>query len=232
MSQAGVVIRLAVRELWITFRLLVMLVAFIGVGATVALLPAPLSVTMGRLAGGLAGATLLAAAVAAWSIADERVRGRAGWLVSRSVSRGIYLRGWFVAMTEVTVVGVIGAAVLGWLAATGVALRLAPQGYIALAVAVAATALAAVAIGLLAGTLLRPRQAAVAAVVTSALVGVAAWLAPGAELLLPGGAFVALAGLTEATVSQGPVWRMTGIALLAAGVLLVLARAALDRAEL
>jgi hypothetical protein len=231
-SQAGVVTRLAVRELWITFRLLVMLVAFIGAGATVALLPAPLSITMGRLAAGLAGATLLAAAVAAWSIADGRGRGRTGWLVSRSVSRGTYLRGWFVAMTEITLVGVIGAAVLGWLAATGVALRLAPHGYTALAIAAAATAIAGVALGLLAGVLLRPWHAAVAAVVILALVGAAAWLVPGAELLVPGGAFVALAGLTEAAVAQGPVWRLAGIALLTTGVLLVLARAALDRAEL
>jgi len=231
-SQAGVVTRLAVRELWITFRLLLMLVAFVGAGAAVALLPAPLSVAMGRLAAGLAAATLLAAAVAAWSIADERVRGRAGWLVSRSVSRGTYLRGWFVAMTEITLVAVIGAAALGWLAATAVALRLAPQGYVALVVAAATTTLAAVALGLLAGVLLRPRPAAVVAVVVSALVGVAAWLLPGTEDLLPGAAFVALAGLTEGAVAQGPVWRMAGTALLATGALLVLARVALDRAEL
>jgi hypothetical protein len=43
---------------------------------------------------------------------------------------------------------------------------------------------------------------------------------------------VALAGLTEGAVAQGPVWRMAGTALLIAGVLLVLARVALDRAEL
>jgi hypothetical protein len=231
-SQAGVVTRLAVRELWITFRLLVLLVGFVGAGAAVALLPAPLNVTMGRLAAGLSAATLLATAVAAWSIADERVRGRAGWLVSRSVSRGTYLRGWFVAMTEITLVGVIVAAALGWLAATGVALRLEPQGYVALAIASATTAIAAVALGLLAGVLLRRRPAAVVAVVTSALVGLAAWLLPGAEGILPGGAFVALAGLTEGAVAQGPVWRMAGTALLIAGVLLVLARVALDRAEL
>lgn len=232
MSQAGAVTRLAVRELWITFRLLVMLVAFVGAGATVALLPAPLDVTMGRLAAGLSAATLLAAAVAAWSIADERVRGRAGWLVSRSVSRGTYLRGWFVAMTEITLAGVIGAAGLGWLAATGVALRLEPQGYVALAIATATTALAAVALGLVLGVLLRPRLAAITAVVTSAVVGLAAWLLPGADALLPGGALVALAGLSEGAVAQGPAWRMAGTALLVAGVLLVLGRVALDRAEL
>ena len=87
MSQAATVTRLALREMWITFRLLLALVAFIGAGAIVALLPAAPSVALERLALGFGIATAVTSGIAAWSVADERSSGRAGWLVARSVTR-------------------------------------------------------------------------------------------------------------------------------------------------
>ncbi len=230
MSQAGVVTRLAVRELWITFRLVVLLVAFVAVGATVALLPAALSVTMERFAAGLGAATLLVGATAAWSIADERAHGRAGWLVTRSVSRGTFLGGWFAAITAIALIGLGAAAVLGWLAASGVSLRLDPVAYAALLAAVAATIVAAVALGLLSGTLLGPRLAAVASIGVSMALAAVAWLLPGWSV--PATAFVDLAALTEGTAVLAAAWRSAGVALLVAAVLLGLARLALNRAEL
>lgn len=230
MSQAGVVTRLAVRELWITFRLVVLLMAFVAVGATVALLPAALPVTMQRFAAGLGAATLLVGATAAWSIADERARGRAGWLVTRSVSRGTLLGGWFVAITVIALVGLAAAAILGWLAASGVSLRLEPMAFAALLVAVAATIATAVALGLLSGTLFGPRLAAVTSMVVSVLLVAAARVLSGG--LVPGAAFLELAALSEGPVAIAAAWRSAGVSLVAAAILLGLARLALSRAEL
>ncbi len=231
MSQAGVVTRLAMRELWITFRLVVLLVAFVGVGTAVALLPAPLPTTMQGFAAGLGGATLLVAATAAWSMADERAQGRAGWLVTRSVSRGTLLGGWFVAVVCIALAGLAAAAVLGWLAASGVSLRLEPLAYAVRLGAVAATVLPAVALGLLCGTLFGPRVAAVATLLLSAGFAAAAWLLP-LDGLVPGAAFLDLAALTEGPVALAAAWRSAGAALLVAALLLGLTRLALNRAEL
>lgn len=232
MSQAGVVTWLAVRELWITFRLVVLLVAFVAVGAVVALLPAPLPQTMQRFSAGLGAATLLVAATAAWSIADERAHGRAGWLVTRSVPRGTFLRGWFVAVSAIALAGLAAAAVLGWLAASGVSLRLDPVAYAMLLGAVAATVAPAVAIGLLSGSAFGPRVAAVVSIVVSAGLVAAAWLLPVNGDLVPGAAFLELAALTEGTVAFAAAWRTAGVSLLFAALLLGLARLALSRAEL
>ena len=180
MSQATVVTRLAVRELWITFRLLALLAGFIGVGALVALLPAPLSAVMERLAIGLGVAATLAGAVAAWSFADERSRGRAAWLVTRSVSRGTLLAGWFAAIALLALAGTAVAALLGWLTASAVSLQLDAGAFAALFAGVAATVLAAIALGLLIGTLLRGPLAAGVTVIVGAGLGALAWALPGA----------------------------------------------------
>ena len=232
MSRASVVIRLAIRELWITFRLLGLLVAFIAVGAAVALLPAPLTATMQRLAAGLAAATLIAGALAAWSLADERTSGRAGWLVTRSVPRTTLLGGWFIAFAAATLTGVAAAAILGWLAASGVALRLDPAGFSLLAAAVGATAVAVVALGMLLGILLPPRPAAFVALVVGAAVGAVAWLGPDLAGMVPGAAFLALARLNESVTPLGAALRGAGSALLTTALMLLLARVALGRAEL
>ena len=232
MSQAGVVTRLAVRELWITFRLVVLLVAFVAVGAAVALVPAPLPLTMQRLAGGLGAATLLVAAAAAWSIAEERARGRAGWLVTRSVPRGTLLGGWFAATAAIALVGLSAAAVLGWLAASGVSFGLDPAGYAAVMLAVAASVMAAVALGLLTGTVLGPRAAVLASLLAGIAVAAVAWLLPASDGLVPGSAFLSLAALREGPAAPGAAWQATGVALLTAAMLLVLARLALSRADL
>ena len=226
------VTRLAVRELWISFRLLAVLVAFVGVGAIIALLPAPLSVLMARLAVGLGAATLIAAAITAWSIAHERGSGRAGWLVARSVGRGTVLGGWFAAMASATIVGFLCAGALGWLAASSVTLRLAPLAYVAPVTAAAGAALGAVAMGLLAGVLLPPMAAAGAAVGVGLALGLAALVVPEATAWLPGAAFVVLGGVAETDQSAGGAWRATGFGLVTAGMLLVLGRLAIDRVEL
>lgn len=232
MSRATVVARLAARELWITLRLLALLVAFIAVGAAVALLPTPLSLAMQRLAAGLALATVVAGAIAAWSLGAERTSGRAGWLITRSVSRTTVLAGWFSTLAAVTLVAIAAAGLLGWLAASAVAVGLDPAGFAALIAAVGGTALAVLALGLLLGVLLPPPSAAVMAVIVSAGLGAVAWLGPDLGSLVPGAAFVALAELSEAVAPLGAALRSAGSALVTAALLLLLARAALARAEL
>lgn len=232
MSQATVVTGLAVRELWITFRLLALLAGFIGVGALVALLPAPLPTVMERLALGIGGAAILAGAVAAWSFADERARGRAAWLVTRSVSRGTLLGGWFGALASLSLAGTAVAGLLGWLTASAVSLRLDAGAFAVLLVGVAATVLVAIAIGLLIGTLLRGPLAIAATVAIVASLGTLAWLVPGTGELVPGAAMVDLAALREGATAPMDSLRAAGAALVVAAMLLVVARLVLERAEL
>ncbi|HVM24432.1 MAG TPA: hypothetical protein VM253_03435 [Candidatus Limnocylindrales bacterium] len=232
MTAARVVARLAVRELWISFRLLLVLVAFVGAGAVVAIVPAPLADTAGRLAWGLGLATLATAVVAAWSMAEERRAGRAGWLVSRAVSRGTLLVGWFSAISAVACLALLGAATLGWLAASSVTLALEPEGYVGLLAGIAAATTAAVALGLLAGIVAAPRAAALGTLVTCALAATVASVVPLDPSLIPGGAYVSLAGLREPGGSIGPGLRAAGAGLAATGLLLAAARLALDRVEL
>lgn len=226
------VTRLAVRELWITFRLLAMLAGFIGVGALVALLPAPLPTVLERLALGLGAASILSGAVAAWSFADERARGRAAWLVTRSVSRGTLLAGWFAALAGLALAGTAVAGLLGWLTASAVSLRLDAVTFAGPLVGGAATVLVAIALGLLLGTVLRGRVAIGAMVAIGLGLGVLAWLVPGAGDMVPGAALADLASVREGAAAPVAGLRAAGASLVATAVLLVAARLLLERAEL
>ena len=232
MSQAGTVAWLALRELWVSFRLLVVLIAHVMAGAVVGLLPAFARDTVARLALGLGVATLVTAAVAAWSLADERLAGRVGWLITRSVSRGTYLAGWFVALALVATLGVIAAGLLGWLAIGSATLGGDRLAMPATLVAVAATTAAAAALGLLCGSVLRPRAAVLVAVATCAAVWAAAWLASETSPLVPGGAHLLLARLVDADAVVTDALRAAGIGLALSSALLIAARAALDRSDL
>ena len=232
MSQSGVVARLAMRELWITFRLLVVVAGFVGIGAAIALLPAPLPDVMQRLAIGLGVASVIAGMIAAWSFAEERARGRAALLVTRSVPRGTLLVGWFIPLAILVLLGTAIAGALGWLTASGVSLRLDPWTFTLAMLGVAATALLAVALGLLFGTLAPPRLAIALTFLLGIAAGLLAWLAPAAGELVPGGAMGQLAAIREAATSDAVLWRSAGAALLGAAIVLGLARYVLERAEL
>lgn len=232
MRQLGTVAWLAVRELWITFRLLLLLTAFVGPGVLVALLPAPPAVSLARLGLGLGIASGLAACVAAWSVADERRHGRTGWLVARSVARGTYLAGWFAALAGVALLGVAAAGVLGWLAVAGVPVGVDPATLALALSAVAGTCVAAIALGMLAGAVLPGLAAAglVAAVCVAA--GVTVWLAAGRMALLPGAAFSLLGRVAAPDADPSAALSAAGTGLSLAAVLLVAARVALEQAEL
>lgn len=232
MSQTGTVAWLALRELWMTFRLLVVLVVHIGAGAVVGLLPAAASVALVRLAIGLALAAVVTAAVAAWSMADERLHGRAGWLVTRSVARGTYLAGWFAALALVAAAGGAAAGVLGWLAIGGATFGTDPTAFPAAVAAVAVTSAAAAALGLLFGSLLRPLAATLAAVATCAVIGGVALVFAASAQWLPGSAYPLLARLAGPESVLPDALRAAGIGLALCSMLLVAARAALERTDL
>lgn len=232
MSQSGTMAWLAIRELWISFRLIALLVAFVGAGAVVALLPAALPTMLERLATGLAAATLVAAGVAAWSIAVDRVHGRAAWLVSRSVPRGTLVTAWFTTIAGIALLGVLTAAGLGWLAAAGGFPRPDALAFGATAAGVGAGVVAAVALGLAVGVLLPPRAAAAATILLAAALGLAAWLLPQMRPLLPGGAIAMLADLYDGASGPAAGLASAGVSLLAAAALIMLARLLLKRSDL
>ena len=232
MSQATTVARLATRELWMTFRLLLVLIVSVGAGAVVGLLPARLPETMGRLAAGLGLAIAVAAAVAAWSLAEERVSGRAGWLVTRSVARSTFLAGWYFALVLVPAIGLAAGALLGWLAIPGGAVTVAPLEYLSVILAVATTLGAAVALGLLAGALLRPRAAMIVTLVICAAAAAGAIVAQEPAAWLPGGSLLLLARVAGSDPVMADALRAAGIGLALTAVVLVACRIALERTDL
>ena len=228
MSQTVVVARLALRELWITFRLLGLLALYIGSGVLAALLAAPPATTLARLGLGLAVASIAGGIVAAWSLGRERRLGRAGWLTTRSIPRSTIVAGWFTALALVTIAGLAAAGILGWLAHAPPAGGLDATAFAAALVAVAGAACALAALGLLLGALLGPPAAAAATALAGALVIGGSWLLD-SHIVPP---FEVVARLTEPIGPVSVAAQGAGGALLATAVLLVAARTAMERIDL
>jgi ABC-type transport system involved in multi-copper enzyme maturation permease subunit len=228
-SQAGVVARLAVRELWISFRLLALLAAYVGVGAIIALLPASAAaITLTRLSVGLGAAIVVGCVIAADALSTERALGRAGWLVTRSISRATLLLGWFVAVASVTLLGLGAAGILGWLAISSPVPPAEAAAFAAVLAGVAAMSLAALAVGFLLGSMLRRSLAIVAALVVGCLlIGAAFTVAPSSV--------VPLATLADLAMLERPIGdgiRGAGVFLAVAGAAMVAARVAIGRVDL
>jgi len=231
----------AMRELWISFRLLTLLCALAAAVLPVVLLPrtttailadpppGPLTWYAIANAGGLA----VAAGVAAWSLASMRRTGTAAWLAVRAVPRASILLGWFIATGLIVAVGVAGAALLGWLSlGSGTEVFVTGAGYATIAVATIAAGLVAVATGLLCGAGLGPRPATLLVVVVIAAAGVATASGLLGSTPNPLGGLVLLATLEaeHRPVADGLV--ATGLALAASAGLLVAAAAVIDRVDL
>jgi hypothetical protein len=235
------VARLAVRELWISYRILAVVGAFLIAGASVALLPGAGASDGGpgsssgpfiRLAVGLMLGSLLAACVGAWSLADERRRGRVAWLVSRTATRPAILGGWFAALAAIVIAGVGPSIAIAWLALA--ALHPALEGVVVASVSVAliAGSLSALAGGMLAGTLLEPWPAALATLAACGAVGAVTIALPGLGAVLPGAGHLLLSQLPGATRPVAGAIESSGLALTATASLLVLAGWQLARADL
>ena len=233
---------LALRELWISYRLLLVMGALL-----LATLPAVLQPRVAIpasaaafgdppwwLAVGLAVAMALAAGVAAATLSLERRRGTAGWVAMRAVPRATIALTWYAAFALLLVLGLVPAAIVGWLSLEP--LLPAGPGSLALAVASAGCAgMAAVAVGLLLGALLPAAPAALLAVAASGAWMVASAAGPagaGAWWSLPADGLRVVATLDEAARPMADSLRAAGAALGLAAVLLVAAVIAFERTDL
>jgi hypothetical protein len=225
------VARLALRELWISYRLMLVLAGFVATGAIVALVPVNAEDQLNRLAFGFAVAGAVAGIVSAWSLASERRRRRAGWLVGRGVPRASIVSGWFAALALAVVAGLVPSAVLAWLAL----LPAGPSEAVAYAAAVGAVGcgvLAVVAFGQLVGAILPPLGAVTAVILFCAAVAAASTLAPQAATYLPSAGYVVLANLADTARPVARAFAGGGVVLATTGALLLLATAAFERVDL
>jgi hypothetical protein len=229
---------LAIRELWISFRLLLLLgIALVG-GMVAALLPDLGGGSTTTLAWAMGGAGIVTSAVAAAALATERRRGMAGWLVLRSAPRSSVAIAWFVALGIPVVIGVGAAAALVWLTvevAPIASLAITPLdalAFAALTVAATLSVLQALALGLAMGAVARPLLAALAATPLSAILLMPSLLLVDLPPYLPGSGLglLARAETLARPLSDGLASAGVGFAILAA-ILLVVA-AVLERADL
>ena len=242
MSRFLAVTGLALRELWISYRLLLIVGLLLLAAVPAAVLPAatddPLVVATGRIhpfAFGLAAGLAVAAGVAAGTVAAERRRGTAGWLITRAVPRATIVVGWFVAFAVVLAIGTAPAAGLAWLSLGPLAEAIDPVAFVAGTAAAWGVGLAALALGLLLGSLLATLPAMLLGGAVTAAVLLPAMTASLPALgtaPAPGAPFANLADLASATRPIGDAVRAGGAALAACAALLVLASAAMARADL
>jgi ABC-type transport system involved in multi-copper enzyme maturation permease subunit len=231
--------RMALHELWISFRLIPLIGLPVVGGMLVSSVPPEFA---GETAVGGAGfwyavvtgvTICVASGLAALTMAHERRRGTMAWMVVRAVPRASVLFSWFLGFGILLIVGFALGSVGAWLAAIGRAE--APPDAIPFSAAIAATAgtaLAAVALGLLLGTILPTWPAALLAVAVSASLVAAAFLAPLAALPIPLGGLGLLTHLDSAARPVAGALQAAGAALASAAVLLVLAGAGLERSDL
>lgn len=225
--------RMAVRELWISFRLLSLLALPVIAGLAALLIPSDPNRTQLTLASGLGIVAALAGGVAAGAWASERRRGTAGWLSLRAVPRASILMGWFVGLAIPTIVGIAAGAVLVWLG-TGVepSPPLTSAAYAMLVGATACAALQALAIGLVFGSFLSPRLAAVATVLGSGALLVGGLFDAAEPPLVPSAGIGLLAHATDLVRPMADGLQALGLGLALTGVLLGLALLIFDRVDL
>jgi hypothetical protein len=244
MTRFGTVTGLALRELWISFRLLLVVGVVILAAVPSAVLPHatpalatdPLDSPLQWFAIGLALAMGVISGMAAAVLSLERQRGSAGWLVIRAVPRPIILLGWFAAFVLLLLAGLLPAATLVWLTVGSPASDAGDAWpFVAPLAGAAAAGAAAVAIGLLLGALLRPVPAGVIGLLLTATILLLAALGTAPALSAAPAPAAGLAILGDLTHQARPIadaLRAAGTALVAAAVALILAAAALERADL
>ena len=242
MSRLVTLTGLALRELWISFRLLLLLGLLLLAAMPPALLPQVLTPDLAGappdpltwFAVALAVAISVVSAVAAATFAAERGRGAAGWVVLRAVPRPTILLAWLAAFTLLLVAGLVPAGALTWISVAGAPLLFAAGGPFAAALlATACAGVAAIALGLLAGGLLPPLLAgALTLLIAGGTLLAAALGEPPGMLTLPAGGLSVLATLDEAARPVADSLRAAGAALATAAVLLAVAAAGFERADL
>jgi ABC-type transport system involved in multi-copper enzyme maturation permease subunit len=231
--------RMALHELWISFRLIPLVgIPVIG-GMLVSAIPPEFA---GETAVGGAGfwfavaaavTTCVASALAALTMAHERRRGTVAWMAARAVPRASVLFSWFLGFAILLVLGLALGSVGAWLAAISRA-ELPPDAipFSAAVGASAATAMAGVAAGLLIGTTFRALSATLLALAVSGALVAVAFLVPLSAIPLPLGGLALLTHLDSAARPVAGSLQSAGAALTAAAVLLILAAAGLERSDL
>jgi len=231
--------RMALRELWISFRLIPLVGVPVLGGMLVSAIPPEFAgetaVGGASFWYGVAAAVgiCVASGLAALTMALERRRGTAAWMAVRAVPRSTVLVSWFLAFALLVCLGLALGSVGAWLAAIGRA-ESSPDAlpFAAAVAATAGTALVAVAAGLLIGTTLPTLPATIVAIAVTAPLVVAAVLAPLSAFPLPTGGLALLTHLDSAVRPVAGALQSAGTALAAAAVLLVLAGAGLERSDL
>jgi len=239
MRRLRILTRMALHEMWISFRLILVIGLPVLGGMMVIVVPPELA---GATAVGGAGfwyavaacaAICIASGLAAGTLAHERQRGTVAWMAVRAVPRSAVLLSWFVAFGFLLASGIALGSIGAWLAA--IARADSPPDLAPFAASIGATAgaaLASVAGGLLLGTFLRTGPAAALAVALSAAILAAAIAWPLGGVPLPTGGIALLAHLDAATRPVGDGLQSAGAALAAAALLLVLGGAGLERSDL
>lgn len=239
MSRLPALTRLALRELWISYRLIPIVGLPILAGLVVSVVPPELA-GLGAVAGaahwlaiGLTVALPVIGAIAAATLAAERGRGTLAWMAVRAVPRSAVVMAWFLAFAVLLTVGIALGGAGAWLAVLERAETPPDPGPFTLAVAgTLGIGLLVVALGLVVGSLMGPRRAAV---LTAVLCGAAlAWALfdpqIGNQLLT--GALSVLNGLDQAIRPIGDALGSAGLSLAFAASLLVIAAAAIEHADL
>lgn len=244
MRRLGTVTGLALRELWISFRLLLAVGVLILAALPSAMLPhttpalaaAPLESPLQWFAIGLALALGVVSGMAAAALSRERRRGSAGWLVIRAVPRPVILLGWFAAFVLLLLIGLLPAATLVWLTVAAPASDVGEAWpFVAPLIGAWAVGAAGVAIGLLLGTLLSPLPAGAITLLSTAAVLLIAVLGAATPLSAAPAPAAGLAILGDLPNQARPIadaLRASGTSLVIAGIALILAAAALGRADL
>jgi ABC-type transport system involved in multi-copper enzyme maturation permease subunit len=231
---------LALHHLWITFRLLTVVAAIVLASLPAALLPramapnladAPLD-PLGWYARALAVALTFTAMVAALTIGLERRRGTAGWLAARAVPRATILLTWFGAFALLVAVAMLPAGAVGWLSLASSLPPAGPVPFVAALASAASAGLAAIALGLLAGTLLGPLTAAIATLLLAGPPLLAATTADWSWAAMPGGGLAVLAGLSAEQRPIADALLAAGTSVAVTALLLVAAVASFERADL
>ncbi len=227
-------VALDLRELWMSFRLLLILAVLPG--STLLLLlasaAAPDLLSSAVYAAALAAATIVTAAVAAHSVATERRDGSAAWLAVRAVPRSALLLAQLAAFAPPMLVGLLASAIVAWLTlASSPAFATVPFGFGLAVAAAAAAAFAAISLGILLGTLLDPWRATLVTVLVLIGVALATLLLP-PTTPLPGGGFTLLGSLPS--VGRPIEWALVaaGSSLVSMAVLTAAAMAVLQRIDL
>lgn len=239
MSRLPALTRLALRELWISYQLIPIIGLPILAGLVVSVVPPELA-GLGAVAGaahwlaiGLTVALPMAGAMAAATLAAERGRGTLAWMAIRAVPRSAVVMAWFLAFALLLVVGIALGGVGTWLAALERAEASPDAGPFIVAVAgTVGTGLLMVAVGLVIGSLLGPRRAAV---LTALLCGgalAATLVLPRADHQLITGGLAVLNGLDGSNRPISSVVISAGFSLVCAAGLLVIAAAAIEHADL